>query len=652
MVLGAGLAVVLYVALPPIPAEILYQLVAWGSVVAFFAGARRYGALGPAWLLIGSGFAVFALGDLVFTLNDLVWDVTSFPSGADAAYVSGYPLLAAGLATLVRRSRPGGDRIALIDAAIIVVPAAVIVWIWLVEPIAAGPHLSLVAKTVSAGYPLGDLVCLAVMVRLLTAGRAGINAHMPALAMLVCGFLAQLVADAWYMVGVLHGTYASGGWNDSVFLIPYIALAWAGLSPSMRFVDEPRGPQDVVLGKRRLAILTVAALITPSILLVQWVNGSALAVPLVISATAVSFLLVVTRMAELVRALECSGARHEYEATHDMLTGLPNRVAVIRRMTDMLASKEAGTLLFVDLDGFKQVNDSHGHFAGDDVLVAVAKRLRSCVRPSDLVGRLAGDEFVVVLDTANETAVYMVAERVVRGLDLEVESDFAPAVKITASVGLVSWRAGDVSRSAEGLIADADRAMYRAKTASGNQMAIGIGSVELGAYVAEAGWRSARLRVTPSVNAPGPSEAGETGEPEDLRNTYAQDDAAQVSAMARFGRRRAPRQAVAWLGRCRFGSSGGWIDCRVVDVSILGAAVEIVGFAPIGTGPLTVEIYPLAGEQSSVVLRCEVRNRRVGERGTITLGVEFVPALDEHDLARVGALLTRPGRSAIVPVHD
>lgn len=445
---------------------------AWGSLAVFVVAARRNGARGAPWVLIGAGFACFAVGDLLFALDEHVLHTDPFPSDADVAYLAGYPLLACGLAALVRRTRPNGDRIALIDAGIFVVPVAVTTWIYLVDPYATDSGLSAIEKTVSAAYPLGDLLCVAVLLRLAGAA-AQRRAQEPALSTLVAGFVALLIADVLYLVAQLEDSYVSGGWSDAIYVIPYVALAAAAASPSVEAIGHPRPIRDVAIGRGRLALLAASALVTPMILIVQSVDGGGLTVPLVVLGTVVTFVLVVARMAGLVHALEQSRARLEFDATHDLLTRLVNRSLFTRRLDEALASARPGGVLFIDLDGFKRVNDTLGHRAGDDVLADVARRLRGCVRDDDVVGRLAGDEFVVLIAPADETAVYMVAGRILRRLELAVSDDLT----VTASIGVVTWSAHGVpargpAGGAEAVLAAADRAMYKAKDGAGNQLVI------------------------------------------------------------------------------------------------------------------------------------------------------------------------------------
>ncbi len=156
------------------------------------------------------------------------------------------------------------------------------------------------------------------------------------------------------------------------------------------------------------------------------------------------------------------------EATRDELTGLLNRRAVLDVLTlaeqDPTAGSETSVLL-LDLDGFKGINDLHGHHAGDHVLIGVARRLEKCVRPTDAVARLGGDEFVVVVRGGDPHAVAQrIRDSVIRPLDWERFS-----LKVGCSVGVCRRDKGDgVTLSPDRMLDRADQALYRAKDLGGN----------------------------------------------------------------------------------------------------------------------------------------------------------------------------------------
>jgi diguanylate cyclase (GGDEF)-like protein len=152
-----------------------------------------------------------------------------------------------------------------------------------------------------------------------------------------------------------------------------------------------------------------------------------------------------------------------HRALHDGLTGLPNRELFEDRLEQALARARRRTVplavLFVDLDGFKQVNDAHGHDAGDDLLVEAGKRLRALVRTGDTVARYGGDEFTILAeDVGDADAARQLGERVVDDLS----RPYAGGIEISASVG-IAFTANPAAASPDGLIRRADHAMYRSK---------------------------------------------------------------------------------------------------------------------------------------------------------------------------------------------
>ena len=165
--------------------------------------------------------------------------------------------------------------------------------------------------------------------------------------------------------------------------------------------------------------------------------------------------------------LHLSERNNRLMAHHDLLTGLPNRALNQKLFAEMLdgpwpdaaSTKSKLTVFCVDLDGFKGVNDRFGHAAGDAVLVAVAKRLCASVRDADMVCRIGGDEFVILLPDITDDEAAAVAQRIIARVAEPFE--FVPAARVGASIGLASAPRDGVT--ADDLLSAADRAMYEAK---------------------------------------------------------------------------------------------------------------------------------------------------------------------------------------------
>ena len=159
-----------------------------------------------------------------------------------------------------------------------------------------------------------------------------------------------------------------------------------------------------------------------------------------------------------------------YLANHDTLTGLPSRQYGTQHLTEMIKINEKQhtklALLFIDLDGFKSINDALGHTEGDTLLINVASKLKQCVRTDDFVARLGGDEFVVILSPVSTDRDYTeITQRILKKLDVPYTHNDQP-LHVTASIGIAVYP--DDALSTHELIKIADLAMYQAKEAGKN----------------------------------------------------------------------------------------------------------------------------------------------------------------------------------------
>jgi diguanylate cyclase (GGDEF)-like protein len=194
----------------------------------------------------------------------------------------------------------------------------------------------------------------------------------------------------------------------------------------------------------------------------------------VVSVLLCALVLVLTRSRE--RALGMVNEKTgqlRHQALHDALTGLPNRVLALDRAEQMLARARRQHVpvaaLYVDIDGFKHVNDTFGHAAGDELLRIVAMRLAGVVREGDTAARLSGDEFVVLVEgSALDAGAELVAERLLEVLrqpyDIDMNGELGRQLSITPSIGVASGLRGDAVE----LLRDADLALYEAKAAGRN----------------------------------------------------------------------------------------------------------------------------------------------------------------------------------------
>jgi diguanylate cyclase (GGDEF)-like protein len=202
--------------------------------------------------------------------------------------------------------------------------------------------------------------------------------------------------------------------------------------------------------------------------LVLLLGGSTLSLLL-----AIALFLLGTGRARAMRLVTEKTGELAFQALHDGLTGLPNRVLVMDRIGHALARSARVelpvALLFIDFDGFKTINDTFGHGAGDQLLRTVGSRLSGLIRDADTVGRLGGDEFVVLLEPGDSRpSPELVAERILELLSQPIELGGGVEVRLTASVGI----AVGLRETTEELLRDADLALYSAKQAGKNRYVV------------------------------------------------------------------------------------------------------------------------------------------------------------------------------------
>lgn len=465
--MGGGLLLTLvYMVIPygRLASAVYVATTALAAIAVALAVMRRPQPFRPAaWLLIACALWLAASGHAVWYWLDLR-GLEPFPSLADAFYLAVYPLFMVALWTLGQRS--GRDDGALSDALIVGVAAAVPGWALLIAPYLKDPDLTIVQLLVSAAYPVADLILLPLILRLVFLHRASVTAHL----FLLLGMLAYLAADMLYAHGNSAGWYGPGGVTDALWLVAYTSFVVAVWHPSASV--EPRSHASLAeLSGRRLVVLGAASLLAPAvILLTAGVDVEVVRVAAI--GSILLFLLVMHRMAGLMRETHRQADELENLSRTDPLTGAANR----RHLNDELAREmsRAGrshaplTLAFMDLDHFKRFNDTYGHTAGDALLEELVAVWRPVLRNSDLLARIGGEEFVVLLpDTDTDEA-----RRVVDRLRQRIPG------RQTCSAGITGFRPGD---TAEAFVARADRALYAAKRGGRNRVVLaGQGTGEPG----------------------------------------------------------------------------------------------------------------------------------------------------------------------------
>ncbi len=298
----------LYLFFPPLTANgPLINLIGLSSPIAIAIGIRlHHPEARTAWWLFVLGQFLFFAGDLyTYSYPKLLGVDVPFPSLGDAIYLTVYPALMAGLLLLAKRRNPQRERAALIDSLIITIGIGLLSWVFLIAPNFHLSGLSLLAKGVSAAYPLGDILLLAAAIRLAvdTGKRA------PAFYLLVGSIVCLLATDSAYGYALLVDGYNHQLSFDVGWIAYYALWGAAALHPSMRTLEQPSAERRARLSRHRLALLGGACLIAPGILFFQQFHLPDEIVLIV--ASAALFLLVVARMAGLVRQEERTTAREQ-----------------------------------------------------------------------------------------------------------------------------------------------------------------------------------------------------------------------------------------------------------------------------------------------------------------------------------------------------
>ena len=450
-------------------ADVFYVSLSASVVAAVLYGVRLHRpAHRTPWLVVAAGQLCWVLADSTLYYQYDVLHIDAYPSISDAFYLLGYPLLALGMLLLIRAKKQGRDLPGLLDSLTVTAGLAIVSWAFLTEPTIQASTDRLGAAAVSAAYPLADILLIAVLIRLLvSSGGRNRSLH---LLLVSLGLL--IVADSLTAANELY-TAGPDDLMELLWLSSYVCWGAAALHPSMARITAHGEVRRRPLRAQRIVAMTLATLVTPGILAVQTLAGLRTSVWAVILGSVVMFLLVLARMNVAINQIAAMSRQRKllqeelhHQASHDALTGLPNRAQALLLVNQALErARRTGddvTVLFVDLDGFKGVNDTMGHRAGDEVLRVVARRLTAAVRHGDVAARLGGDEFIVMLEgAAGGDTVAQVAERVIDAVSETISLGPDNDVRVGASVGVASSPAG--AGTADELVHDADQALYRAK---------------------------------------------------------------------------------------------------------------------------------------------------------------------------------------------
>jgi diguanylate cyclase (GGDEF)-like protein/PAS domain S-box-containing protein len=275
----------------------VWSLIGLTSAGAVVAGVIRNRPRRAApWLLLALGLISFAAGDTAYNiLTTYGHQDNPFPSIADLFYMVTCIAQVAGVFGLVRAGTSTRDRSTLIDSLVITSGVGVIYWIVLIGPNVHRSDFGMIQKIVSIAYPLADILVLAMVSRLVVAAP-----RTPAVIYLAIGTAGLLTADVLYGLAQLYQGWAIGGPVDLGWIVLYATWGAAALHPSMVTLTQPRTTQPLQMGRPRLVLLAVSTLIAPGALLFEAAHGAIRDAPFIAILSAIVFLLVMTRLADVL----------------------------------------------------------------------------------------------------------------------------------------------------------------------------------------------------------------------------------------------------------------------------------------------------------------------------------------------------------------
>jgi diguanylate cyclase (GGDEF)-like protein/PAS domain S-box-containing protein len=281
---------------------LVFDLIGGSTVGALILGARRNsGGTRLPWYLFAVGQALFVTSDvLAHNYERLFASPLPFPSVADPFHLAFYPFLVVGMVLLIRERNERRDRAALIDALIVTVALATLLWVYLIAPYADSHTLSLLRRVTSMAYPVMDILVLGVVARM----AAGSHRREPAFGFLLSGAVVLLLSDVIYGWKLLGNGFDTGGMPDTGWAVYYALLGAAALHPSMRLLAFPGPGADGRLTRARLALLACASFTAPLVIVVREALHESLDLYVLIGASGVMFALVLVRMAGIVRRNE------------------------------------------------------------------------------------------------------------------------------------------------------------------------------------------------------------------------------------------------------------------------------------------------------------------------------------------------------------
>ncbi|MCX7614811.1 MAG: GGDEF domain-containing protein [Clostridiales bacterium] len=453
---------------------------------------------------------IFALGVMMIFIGDFIWSIyemplkqeVPFPSVCDIFYLCGSVCFIFALIFYIRREKLFDIVRTGFDILITMVVSGTIIFKYILLPIWSDGTITFLQKSISLAYPIFDLGFLGGIFSLFffCASKSKLNRSN---LLISTAFLIMFFADQMFAI-LSNFTYVSGGFLDPLWPIGCWVLSLGSLYPPFREISDDRKKIIEKSKKQRLLIEYLGFLFPyiSVIIIVILLSYKYISKDPLVTGTVITVLLIMVRQIfsllenkRLIRLIETSNQMleesnadleeqntklqelnyiKEYEANTDFLTGIFNRRYIDEILQSSLKEKANNekmeiSILLIDIDHFKQINDQWGHKVGDSVLKQIAFLIKNSIRSVDIAGRFGGDEFIIILPNTDLRHAKYIADRLRKKAFQTEFMEYDIDLKVTLSIGCTQWKGVPNEYDIKAMIAAADKALYRAKESGRNQ---------------------------------------------------------------------------------------------------------------------------------------------------------------------------------------
>lgn len=424
---------------------LLYDAVVVGAGVACLVRASDYEREHRAWQLIGFAILTWGAAEIYWTAFIEGNPSAPYPSPADVGYLAFYPLAYAGLALLVRARAHEINWRLWMDGVIAALGTAALGTAFVFDFVANKTTGTTIEVVTTLAYPLGDIAMVSVVVGVvaLTGWRPGRT-----WSLLLAGLSALVIADIAFTLQSTGATLPGGEWINPIYLIAAVCLGAAVWQPTEAAEITSPAREE---GRREIVVPALFASVMIGLFAMQYYSAT----------SGLSTVLWAATMTAVIVRLAMSDRENKAlleQVQTDPLTGLGNRGRMqvdLERLCDLAGEEDPVALLFLDLNGFKHLNDTRGHPAGDETLARLGRRLREAVGGDGTAYRIGGDEFCVLL-TCAKSGFDAATRRAAQAL-----TESGPGYDVTASWGAAT--VPDEADEASAVLQLADVRMYAQK---------------------------------------------------------------------------------------------------------------------------------------------------------------------------------------------